>query len=337
MSTSQKITRQSIIDDLTKKGYKGITKLKKEELLKLQRKSVERPTPKPKIQVQKLRLQKITRQSIIDDLTKKGYKGITKLKKEELLKLQRKSKTNPIPQQTRVPNVIFRSYQLRPNQRCERKENPTINYDIQKKKEQLNKNKRKLLKKLHNAHQKKNKDRFSKEIDKINIALERLSTPYKPKPTLQLHRKAFKGFTKTYRIHATQFPNYDLEHILIMCSDIILDKINKDLTIHKGLKIKVLAQVEMVRIDIKTGEEVFVEPYFISKTKYILPTSDISEEYLSMSQEVNEKMVTYQRMGSGWKFHGVICVDLSVNPYRPLLGSSYIPLPKVLKDQESYC
>ena len=96
-----------------------------------------------------------------------------------------------------------------------------------------------------------------------------------------------------------------------------------------------MAQVEMVRTDIKTGEEVFSKPYFYSKMKCVYPTSNISDEYRIMCQEVNDNMTTFQRMGSGWRFHHIIFVELSVNKYYQLKASSYIPLPKFLKNKHA--
>ena len=54
-----------------------------------------------------------------------------------------------------------------------------------------------------------------------------------------------------------------------------------------------------------------------------------------MCQEVNDNMTNFQRRGSGWRFHNVIYVELSVNKYAPLAGSSYIPIPKFLKEKKA--
>ena len=118
-----------------------------------------------------------------------------------------------------------------------------------------------------------------------------------------------------------------MEDFLKLCSDAIFEQINNDLAEQKGLKIKLMAQVEMVRIDTKTGKEVFTETFFHSKI--------YSDEYMAMCQEVYDIMTTYQRMGSGWRFHHTNYVELSVDKYAPFAGSSYIPLPNFFENKKA--
>ena len=124
---------------------------------------------------------------------------------------------------------------------------------------------KKLLKKHQKAFNKKKKEKLLKKIGDINDKLDF-------KPIIQLYKSSSKEVTENFRIDAFPFPKYDLEEFLKLCSDAIFEQINKDLAKHKGLKIKLMAQVEMVRTDIKTGEEVFSKPYFHSKMKCVYPT-----------------------------------------------------------------
>ena len=41
-------------------------------------------------------------------------------------------------------------------------------------------------------------------------------------------------------------------------------------------------------------------------------------------------MATFQSMGSGWRLHSIIRLELHTVRYNPLRGKSYIPLPKEL-------
>ena len=48
-----------------------------------------------------------------------------------------------------------------------------------------------------------------------------------------------------------------------------------------------------------------------------------------------EKMATFQSMGSGWRLHSIIQLELHTVRYNPLRGRSYIPLPKELANKKT--
>ena len=50
-----------------------------------------------------------------------------------------------------------------------------------------------------------------------------------------------------------------------------------------------------------------------------------------MNSEIFEKTANFNRQGSNWRFRQVIHVEIHLNKYEPLSGSSYIPLYRVRK------
>ena len=46
-----------------------------------------------------------------------------------------------------------------------------------------------------------------------------------------------------------------------------------------------------------------------------------------------ERVATFQKSGSNWIFNSVVSLDIHTVKYKPLKVSSYIPLPKALKDK----
>ena len=49
-----------------------------------------------------------------------------------------------------------------------------------------------------------------------------------------------------------------------------------------------------------------------------------------MLREIKEKLAIYLRNGSGWYFKEVISFEIHIVAYKPIKGSSYIPLPNVI-------
>ena len=55
---------------------------------------------------------------------------------------------------------------------------------------------------------------------------------------------------------------------------------------------------------------------------------DEKELYDAMVERMIEKMATFQSMGSGWRLHSIIGLELHTVRYNPLRGETYIPYPK---------
>ena len=43
----------------------------------------------------------------------------------------------------------------------------------------------------------------------------------------------------------------------------------------------------------------------------------------------------FQNQGSGWQFSKIESLDINIDPFEPLSGSSYIPLPKKIADKNA--
>ena len=51
--------------------------------------------------------------------------------------------------------------------------------------------------------------------------------------------------------------------------------------------------------------------------------------------KIMESLASFQMQGSNWRFGRVIKLDINTAVYRPLRGSTYIPLPKKLANKKA--
>ena len=65
---------------------------------------------------------------------------------------------------------------------------------------------------------------------------------------------------------------------------------------------------------------------------YLLNVKDILSQ---MIKEILEKISTFQRNGSGWYFKEVSSLEIDIVDYKPIKGSSYIPLPDFIMKKKS--
>ena len=54
-----------------------------------------------------------------------------------------------------------------------------------------------------------------------------------------------------------------------------------------------------------------------------------------MIYEILNKSATYQKNGSGWYFKEVLSLEIHTVDYKPMKGSSYIPLPDCIMKKKA--
>ena len=95
-------------------------------------------------------------------------------------------------------------------------------------------------------------------------------------------------------------------------------------------KVKLILSCMMEKVDLKNGEVIAKEAEFHCKSEVNLESADSNELFSKMKETVLESLAKFQRQGSNWRFQPVLSLDLHTVKNEPLVGSSYIPLPKFL-------
>ena len=172
----------------------------------------------------------------------------------------------------------------------------------------------------------------SSTIEKLK---NRIKDLYDQTPHSEAEEKnrALKGYFRTYLIkgHDYKDPKLYLTDVQLTVTRVIESNLSK------GLKVRLSLKCEMMKESPNAeGEYTIATPYFNSNMKVILRKDiTISDEYRYMLSEIFEKIANFQREGSGWRFRQVIHVEIHLNKYEPLSGSSYIPLPKTLQSKKA--
>ena len=166
------------------------------------------------------------------------------------------------------------------------------------------------------------------------------------------------GYLKTYRIHGKPYKTdrlffKELAYLtpkrivelgldeLTFIREIkqkVIDLINKQ---KKPLKLKFTFVCKFVKIDYKNGNlfskiDAYTEPFFHSKKPEVVTAStDLSSLFDVMTDYLLELFKDFKKEGSGWVFNGVKYFDIKIDPFEPISGSSYIPLPEKLANKGS--
>ena len=70
--------------------------------------------------------------------------------------------------------------------------------------------------------------------------------------------------------------------------------------------------------------------YFHSETHINLEKTGVKVILSQMLSEILLRLAVYQKKGSGWYFKKVISLDIHIVEYKPMRGSSFIPLPNFI-------
>ncbi|XP_063419676.1 uncharacterized protein LOC134704824 [Mytilus trossulus] len=146
-------------------------------------------------------------------------------------------------------------------------------------------------------------------------------------------REALNGVFGTVVIEPAK--PHDVTTFLKVSRSTIASTILDALTKKKALKVQLVLQVEMVKTNPATGENIYVIPHFRSTLTTITESDDLELEIAFMMEKVKENMAKYMREGSGWTFSSVEKLEIHLNQFKPLKGASFIPTPSALAKKKA--
>ena len=138
--------------------------------------------------------------------------------------------------------------------------------------------------------------------------------------------RAFRGYTKNYKIEIIN--NKSLSHLLYVNKNSIKNLFDELLREKKGFKYVISFKI-ILKKRINDNGDKYSTVYFNSLVKAVLNRryhlNDSFEEILNLLDIwINES--------SAWTIDQIDGLYINTSNYEPLLGGSYIPLPKVLNN-----
>ena len=150
-----------------------------------------------------------------------------------------------------------------------------------------------------------------------------------PRTKIKQLDQALKGYTKSYEISIKndQDPLLQLQNT----RKVVAFHISSILTSMKGLKFVEALKVTLTKISF--GETINKTVNFFSQPQTIINDMDIDESLEASKQKILNKIAVWISEGSGWTVESVDNHYLNVVKYPPLTGSSYIKMPKDLRNR----
>ena len=164
---------------------------------------------------------------------------------------------------------------------------------------------------------------LERKINKAEEEEKRLFTPIKEK-------SAFKGFTAQYVIKGS--PDYDTTTFLTIAKPFLINIMNKN----RNIKARLYLNCIMKRTDSDGFTLIKKFAFHSVGQKIITESTDPHEIFKEMMDEIEEEVQKVEHAeGSGWVFVEVENLTLHTDIWDPLKASSYIDLPKELKNKKA--
>ena len=102
---------------------------------------------------------------------------------------------------------------------------------------------------------------------------------------------------------------------------------------NKNTKTKMILICKMQRTDLKTGEIIEIDADFHSEIEINLKEKDENKLLDKMIARIGEVLANFQRSGSNWVFQRVNQLEIHMADWKPISGSTFIPLPARIKNK----
>ena len=128
----------------------------------------------------------------------------------------------------------------------------------------------------------------------------------------------------------------DWEGFLRGAQEKVVDVVNDKIQQFRGAKFFCVLHMRFVKYDSREeGEAITTEAWLRHRMKTMTNDIDLESTVVEAFDEIQQNVRAFQREGSGWSANNVIDLEIRVAAYKPLRGSSFIPLPKCLKSKRA--
>ncbi|EDO31141.1 predicted protein [Nematostella vectensis] len=170
------------------------------------------------------------------------------------------------------------------------------------------------------------KKTVDKRVKRLKEKIKRISEGTEGRFTPKEQRTALKGYLKTHGIAGQE--GYDPKTFIANIKPKVLELIDQQ---KKPIKVKFIFTCRFIKEDPATGQIDEELGYFhTEKPETVTESADFSSLFDTMANYLLELVEQFQKKGSGWQFDQVEYFDINIDPFEPLSGSSYIPLPSKL-------
>ena len=140
---------------------------------------------------------------------------------------------------------------------------------------------------------------------------------------------ALRGFTRQFRIEGIlrHAPREFLQKVRINVQNLMRE--------NRQARVRMILNCEMTRKELFSESTQILNTFFHSETVENLEGTDEREIYDRAMQRIEERIQNFNQRGSNWRFERVLSLHIHFTDFIPLRGSSFLKLPKKIRDKKA--
>ncbi|XP_074037614.1 uncharacterized protein [Leptinotarsa decemlineata] len=142
---------------------------------------------------------------------------------------------------------------------------------------------------------------------------------------VKIINSAFKYRIVSYRVESKN-PHSDYQSFFNEVRHKVVTLIDRMVQVHNTLKVN----MELFGRYILQTQEILEVKSFNSQNQIVDQSNNLEEVYRTFVDTLSAKAVEFQERDSGWTLEKVVFIEVNINKYSPLSGSSYIKLPEFI-------
>ena len=104
---------------------------------------------------------------------------------------------------------------------------------------------------------------------------------------------------------------------------------------NRRTRVRMTLNCEMTRKELFSESTQILNAFFHSETVENLEGTDEREVYEGSVQTIEERIQNFNQRGSNWRFERVLSLDIHFTDFIPIRGSTFIPLPRKIRDKKA--
>ncbi|XP_074039510.1 uncharacterized protein [Leptinotarsa decemlineata] len=142
---------------------------------------------------------------------------------------------------------------------------------------------------------------------------------------VKIINSAFKYRIVSYRVESKN-PHSDYQSFFNEVRHKVVTLIDRMVQVHNILKVN----MELFGRYVLQTQEILEVKSFNSQNQIVDQSNNLEEVYRTFVDTLSAKAVEFQERDSGWTLEKVVFIEVNINKYSPLSGSSYIKLPEFI-------
>ena len=159
--------------------------------------------------------------------------------------------------------------------------------------------------------------------DYLRKALERVIKEHEQ--GIEIEKSSLQEFAKKYIIKGE--PGIIPKDFFLLKKNVIKSFLRK----HRNIKVRFVLVCNMEKEERAKDSNLIVKAinkaYFTSSTFINFKSTDEENIYVKSMLEILDNITVYEATGSAWYFKEIIQLEIHTTEFKPMKGSSYIPLP----------